>query len=74
MRAEPKPLLLMADIIMEDGLYLYALRLVDRLKQDDADNRAKADAVLDLDTFANVPPHAPRSDVRYCKRRGAQVR
>lgn len=68
-----KPLLLMADIIMEDGLYLYPLRLVDRLKQDDAEKRAKTDAVLDFDTVANVPLASPRAGIHFRKRRGVQI-
>ena len=52
---------------------MYALKLVDRLKQDDAERRARADAVLDLDTVANVPPDAPRLGICYRRRRGVQV-
>lgn len=68
-----RSLVLLADIIFEDGLYLYAIKLVDRLKHDDAERRAKADAALDFDTPADVPADPPRAGVRYRRRRGVQV-
>lgn len=72
-RWAPRSLLELADIIAEDGLYLFAIRLVDKLKQDDAERRALADAALDFETPAVVPQDQPRASVRYRRTRGLEV-
>jgi hypothetical protein len=66
-----RSLLLLAEHIMEDGLYLYALRLIDRMKADDAAKLALKEQSLDLDTPAEAPTDdTPRAGRAHRCRRG----
>jgi hypothetical protein len=72
-RHPSKALRMLGDLVFDDGLYLYGIRLIDRLKADDETQRALKDAVLQLDTPAVVAvPTEQRAGVIHRKRRGVQ--
>jgi len=72
-RYTSRALYLLGDIVMSDGLYLYAIKLIDKLKSDDEQAYALKQAAVDFETPAQVPVDQPRAGVRYRKRRGVQV-
>jgi hypothetical protein len=72
-RYSSRALYLLGDTVMSDGLYLYAIRLIDKLKTDDEKAYALKQAALDFDTPATVTADPPRAGVRYRKRRGVQI-
>jgi antitoxin (DNA-binding transcriptional repressor) of toxin-antitoxin stability system len=72
-RYPSRSLALLGEMVMDDGLYLFAIKLIDKLKIDDERKRAMKEAALDFDTPGEVPADQPRAGVRYRKRRGVQV-
>jgi hypothetical protein len=67
-----RALYLIGDIVMSDGLYLWAIKLIDRLKRDDEEAYSLKQSALDFDTPAEVPADEPRSGVAYRRQRGVQ--